>query len=59
MRFDPQVRGNGEGINPLALLPGPLVAATMELSIVQPADGHGEAVMTLRPLLRELDVVGI
>ena len=62
MRVGPQARGNGEGINALALPPGPLVAATVELSMVQPANGHGEAVADLaphRPLLRELDVVGI
>src|SRR6516162_3857777 len=44
MRVGPQVRGYGEGINPLSLPPGPLVAAAVELSMVQPADGHGEAV---------------
>jgi hypothetical protein len=57
-----RARGNGEGINPLALPPGSLIAATVELSMVQPADGHGETVADLaphRPLLRELDVVGI
>jgi hypothetical protein len=54
-----RVRGNGEGINPLALPPGSLIATTVELSMVQPTDGHGEMVADLRPLLRELDVAGI
>jgi hypothetical protein len=62
MRVGPQARGNGEGINPLALPPGVLVAATMKLSVVQPADRHGEAVADPAPhrsLLCELDVVRI
>jgi hypothetical protein len=36
MRVSPQARGNGEGINPLALPPGVLVAAAVKLLVVQP-----------------------
>ena len=62
MRVGPQARGNGEGINPLALPPGPHIAATVKLSMMQPANGNGEAIADFPahcPLLRELDVVSI
>src|SRR6185369_17025460 len=43
----PKGRGNREGINPLAFPPGPLVAAPMQLAMVTPADGDGEAIADL------------
>src|SRR3974390_1587335 len=62
MRLRPQVGGNDQGIDCLFLPPGVLVAAPVKLPVMQPADRDGEAVADLaphRPLLRELDVVGI
>jgi hypothetical protein len=53
---------DSERIDPMAVPPGALVAASVKLTMVQPANGHGEAVTDFaahRPLLREFDVVGI
>ena len=62
MRLRPQARGNGQGIDCLFLPPDALVAASVKLTMVQPADRDGEAVTDSaahRPLLCELDVVEI
>src|SRR6516165_9374060 len=62
MRLGPKVRRNGQRIDPLALPPGALIAASVELPMVQPADRDGEAVAHFpphRPLLCKFDVVGI
>ena len=51
-----------ERIDPLVLPPGALVAAPVQLAMMQPADRNGEPVADLashRPLLGKLDVVGI
>src|SRR6516165_1074187 len=62
MRLGPKLRRNGQRIDPVAFPPGALVAAPVELAMVQPADRNGEAVAHFpphRPLLGELDVMGI
>ena len=62
MRLCPQARGNDQGIDSLFLPPDALVAPPMQFAMVQPADGHGEAIADPpphRPLSRKLDVVGI
>ena len=62
MRLAPKGCGNDQGIDPLALPPGALVASPVEFTMVQPADGNGEPVADFpphRPLLGKLDVVGI
>ena len=62
MRLGPKVRRNGQWIDPLAFPPGALIAASVELTMMQPADRNGEAVAHFppqRPLLCELDVMGI
>ena len=62
MCLAPQGCGDRKRIDPLALPPGPLIAASMELAVVQPANRDGEAVANSsshRPLLGKLDVVGI
>src|SRR6516225_3198838 len=58
----PEVSGTHKRIDPLALPPGALIAAPVQLAMVQPADRDGEAVADLaphRPLLRKLEVVGV
>ena len=58
----PEVSGNHEGIDPLALPPGVFIAAPVQLAMVQPADRDGEAVADLaphRPLLGKPEVVGV
>ena len=62
MRLAPQGCRDGQRIDPLTLPPGTLIAAPVELTVVQPADRDGEAVAdssSHRPLLGKLDVVGI
>ena len=62
VRPAPKGCGNREGVDPLVLPPGALVAAPVKFTVVQPADGNGEAVADLpshRALLCKLDVVGI
>jgi hypothetical protein len=62
MRHCPQARGNDQGIDSLSLPPDALVAATVKLTMMQPADRDGEAIADPPPhcpLLRELDVMGI
>jgi hypothetical protein len=62
MSLCPQAGGNDQGIDSLFLPPDAFVAAPMELPVVEPADGDGEAIANFapyRPLLRKLDVVGI
>src|SRR4029077_17198116 len=62
MRTVPEVSGNHNGIDSLPSPPGTLIAAPMQLSVVEPADGNGEPVADFpphRPLLSELDVMGI
>ena len=62
MRLGPKVRRNGQRIDPLAVPPGVLGAAPVQLPMMQPADRNGEAVAHFpphRPLLCELDVMGI
>jgi hypothetical protein len=52
----------GTGSIPWLCQPGALIAAPVQLTVMQPADRNGEAVAHFpphRPLLRELDVVGI
>ena len=62
VRPGPKCCGNREGVDPLVLPPGALVAPPVEFTVVQPADGNGEAVADFpshRPLLCKFDVVGI
>ena len=62
MRLAPQGCRDREGINPLARPPGPLIAASVEFTMVQPADRDREPIADFpphRPLLGKLDVVGI
>ena len=62
MRPAPKTCRNGKGVDPLALPPDALVATTVQFAMVQSANRNGELVADLashRPLLRELDVVGI
>jgi hypothetical protein len=62
MRPLPKTCRDRKRIDPLRLPPGALVATTVQLAMVQSANGHGEPVADLAPhgaLLRELDVVGI
>ena len=62
MRLTPKGCGKDERIDPLTLPPSALVAPSVEFTMVQPADGNGEAVADLPPhrtLLSKLDVVGI
>ena len=62
MRLAPKNCGNDEGIDTSALPPGALVAAPVQFTVVQLAEGDGEAVADLPPhraLLGKLDVVGI
>src|ERR1700745_80316 len=62
MRLGPKLRRNGQWIDPLAFPPGALIGASVELTMMQPADRNGEAVAHFpphRPLLGEFDVVGI
>ena len=62
MRLGPKLRRNGQRIDPVTFPPGALIAAPVELSVMQPADRDREAVAHFpphRPLLRELDVMGI
>jgi hypothetical protein len=54
--------GDGERIDALLFPPHPLVAAPVQLMVMQPAQRHGEAVAHLtprHPAFRELDMVGI
>ena len=58
----PKRCGNDQGVDPLVLPPGALVAPPVQLTMVQPADGNGETVTDFpphRPLLCKFDVVGI
>src|SRR6516165_6263199 len=58
----PEVGGNHKGIDILALPPGALIAAPVELAMVQPTDRNGEAVADLAPhrsRLRKPEVMGI
>ena len=58
----PKNSRDGQRIDPLSLPPGALVAAPVEFTMVQPADGNGELVADFpphRPLLGKLEVVGI
>ena len=58
----PEVSGNDQGIDPLALPPGALIAAPVQLAMVQPADRDSEAIADLpphRPLLGKPEVVGV
>ena len=62
MRPLPKRSRKGEGIDALPPPPGPFIAASVELAMVQPAEGDGKAVAdspAQRPLLGKLDVVGI
>jgi hypothetical protein len=61
LRLVPKGCGDDQGIDPLALPPGALVAAPVELTMVQPANGNGKPVADFpphRPLLCKFDVVG-
>src|SRR6516165_11055079 len=58
----PEVSGNDKRIDPLALPPGALIAAPVQLAMVQPADRDGEFVADLAPDARrlgKLEVMGI
>jgi hypothetical protein len=58
----PKACCNGQGIDPLALPPRALIAAPVQVTMVQSANGHGKPVADLAPhgaLLRKFDVVGI
>jgi hypothetical protein len=62
MRFGPKVRRNGQWIDLLLFPPRTLIAASMELTVVQTADRDGEPVADFsshRPLLGKLNLVGI
>src|SRR5262249_27810156 len=62
VRLAPQGCRDRERIDLLAPPPNPLIATSMELAVVQPANRDGEAVANSashRPLLGKLDVVGI
>jgi hypothetical protein len=62
MRAPPEVSCNHKGIDPVALPPSTLVAASVELTVMQPANGDGEPVADFpahRPLFGKLEVVGI
>src|SRR5215471_12251083 len=62
MRFAPEQCCNRQRIDSLALPPSALVAPPMELTMVQPTDGHGELVAGLAAqglLLSEFDMMGI
>jgi hypothetical protein len=53
---------DSERIDPLAVPPVALIAASVKFTVVQSADGDSETVTDFpphHPLLRELDVVGI
>jgi hypothetical protein len=47
MRLRPQARGNGKGIDCLFLPSDALIAAPVKVSMMEPADGDGEAVTDL------------
>src|SRR6516225_6315731 len=58
----PEVSGNHKRIDALALPPGALIAAPVELAMMQPTDRNGEAVADLaphRPRLGKPEVMGI
>src|SRR6516225_5680173 len=58
----PEVSGTHKRIDALALPPGALIAAPVQLAMVHPTDRNGEAVADLaphRPLLRKPEVMGI
>jgi len=62
MRPAPEGRRHGERIDSLFLPPGTLIAASMELTVVQPANRDGGPVADFpphRPLLGKLEVVRI
>jgi len=62
MRPRPKGCRKRKGIQSLALPPGTLITAPVQLAMVQPADGNCEAVADLaahRPLLGKPDVMGI
>jgi hypothetical protein len=62
MRPAPKTCCNGERIDPLVLPPSAFIAASVEVSVVQPANGHGEPVADLaphRPLLGKFEVMGV
>ena len=62
MRFGPKGCRNGERLDPLVLPPGALVAAPVQLTVMQPANRNSELVAHLashRPLLSKFEVVGI
>ena len=62
MRRGPKGCRDGKGIDPLVLPPAALIAAPVELAMVEPADGDSEAVADLAPhraLLGKFDVMGI
>jgi hypothetical protein len=62
MRSGPKACRNDQRLDPLVLPPDALVATTVQLTVVQPADRNGEPIADLAPhcpLLRKLDVVGI
>jgi len=62
VRLGPEACRDGKWIDPLFFPPGALIAAPMQLTMVQPANGNGELVADLashRPLLSKFEVVGI
>src|SRR6516162_2271782 len=62
MRPAPEGCRGGERIDSLFPPPGTLVAAPVELTVVQPANRDGEPITdfpTHRSLLREFEVVGV
>jgi hypothetical protein len=62
MRPDPKACRNNQRVDSLVLPPDALVAAPVELTMVQSANGHGKPVADLAPhgtLLRTFDVMGI
>ena len=62
MRLAPQGCRDREGIDALALPPGTLIATSMELAVVQPANRDGEAVANSsshRSLLRKFYMMGV
>ena len=62
MRPAPKDGSSNEGIDRLALPPGPLVTPPVQFPMVQPADWNSKAVADFsshRPLLGKLDVMRI
>ena len=61
-RLPPKIGGHNEGVDLVFGPPGPFIAASMKLAVVQSADRDSKLIADLSPhrtLLGKLDVVGI